>query len=105
MRCLCIKNDKPRLHHISYIEAVLLECQQIVYMNVWLLKAFPRCKVKVSGNLINLQKSIYIASFAVLLFDPLEKSFSFALNAINIYKNTTINKISLKIILLYSRCQ
>ena len=64
-----------------------------MYMNIRLLKAFPRCKVKISGNLINLQKSIYIASFTILILDPLEKPFSFALNIINIYKIMIVNKI------------
>lgn len=75
------------VYTISYIEAVLLESQHIVYMNIWLLEAFPRCKVEISGNLINLQKSIYIASFTILIFDPLKKPFSFTLSAINIYTN------------------
>ena len=41
--------------------------------------------MEISSNLINLQKSVYIASFTILIFDPLKKPFSFALNVIKIW--------------------
>lgn len=53
----------------SYIITILLKCEQIMDMNIWLLKTLPRCKVEISSHFIDLQEPIHIASFTFFLFD------------------------------------
>lgn len=63
----------------SYIKAILLEWKQIMNMHIWLLETFTGGKMKISSHLINFQETINIAPFTVLIFNPLKKTFSFAL--------------------------
>jgi len=74
---------------MAYIKTVLLKCQQIMYMNTRLLKTLPRCKMKISSHLINFQEPINVASLTFFIFNPLEKSLSFALNVICKAENET----------------
>lgn len=52
----------------SYIITILLKCEQIMDMNIWLLKTLPRCKVEISSHFIDLQEPIHITSFTFFLF-------------------------------------
>lgn len=56
---------------ISYIKTILLKRQKIMYMNIRLLKAFPRCKMKIPSYLVNFQEPVYITSFTFFLFNSL----------------------------------
>lgn len=53
-----------------YIITILLKCEQIMDMNIWLLKTLPRCKVEISSHFIDLQEPIHIASFTIFRFYP-----------------------------------
>lgn len=63
-----------------YIVVIHLKSEQILDVNIWLMKAFTRGKMEIPGHFINLQRSIDIASFTFFLFDFLDETFSFTLN-------------------------
>lgn len=66
-------------HDFSYIKTVLLKSQQIMHMYIWLLEAFSWRKMEVSGHFIDIQETIDIASFAILIFDSLKETLPLAL--------------------------
>lgn len=80
---------------ISYIETVFLKRCQIMDMHIWLLKAFPRCKMEISSHLININESIYITSFTFFIFDPLKEPFPFALIEKRKQQRTHLNVINI----------
>ena len=90
---------------MAYIKTILLKCQQIMHVNTRLLKTLPRCKMKISSHLIDFQEPINVASLTFFIFNPLEKSLSFALNVTCKSENKTIIRINenIFVVICYSR--
>ena len=63
-----------------------------MHMNIWLVKAFPKGKMKISSHFINFKWSMNITSFTFLIFYLLDKTFPFALKAKRTNKKVKNNK-------------